>query len=214
MHRCAAARLALLLAASVAGCSLLARSVPETHQYQLAPTTAVAEIPPAARIELRNVTGSEPFQDTGIAYQTSPYRLDTYKFHRWVAPPTDLVAERLHEILYSPSPLGRELPAANSLLLDTRIKAFQEVDEGAQHTGVVAIRFCIYPSNPFSRALWCKTISKESPAGGDTPEQAAAAISLSFNQVMAEFASDLTAELAQAATDAAGKDSRPPAGPQ
>ncbi|HYB89852.1 MAG TPA: ABC-type transport auxiliary lipoprotein family protein [Candidatus Binataceae bacterium] len=214
MRERAATPIALTLAASFAGCSLLARSVPATHRYQLAPTTAVAEIPPTARIELRNVTGSEPFQDTGIAYQTSPYRLDTYKFHRWVEPPTDLVSERLHEIIYSPSPVGPETAAAHPLLLDTRIKAFQEVDDGAQHTGVVAIRFCIFPRDPFSRALWCKVISKESPAGGDTPEQAAEAISMSFNQVMAEFASELTAEIRQVASDGAAKESRPSAGSQ
>jgi ABC-type transport auxiliary lipoprotein component len=204
--RGARAAIVTLAAALAAGCGLFARSVPMTHRYQVVGPAVTAEIPPDVKIELHTVSGAEPYQDTGIAYQTSPYRLDAFHFHRWVEAPTDLVTERLREVLYHPSNLGSEAPQAQPLHLDARIKAFQQVDEGAKPSGLVTIQFCLYPNVPYARALWCKTISKQNEADGPAPEQAAAAISLAFNEVMAEFASDLTHEIpAVAKASADGK---------
>jgi uncharacterized lipoprotein YmbA len=197
--RVATGTLAIALGASLCGCSLLSRTVPVTHRYQVVGTPVAADLPPDAKIELRTVGGAEPYQDTGIAYQTSLYRLDSYHFHRWVEPPTDILREHLRQILYRPSNLGSQEPNAKPLLLDARIQAFQEVDEGAKHSGLVTVQFCLYPGDPFARALWCTTVSKQTPADGKGPENAAAAINLSFDAVMAQFARDLTREARQIA---------------
>src|SRR5262249_52398299 len=140
---------AILVAVSLTGCGeVLRRPVPELHSYQLAPTTVTTDIPPSAKIQLRNVSGSDPYQDSGIAYQTSAYKLDTYRFHRWVAPPIAMLTDRLRDLLNRPSSLGTEQPNARQYMLDARVKAFQEVDYDGNHSGVVAIEFCLYPSDP------------------------------------------------------------------
>ena len=200
---------AILVAVALSGCGdLLRRPVPELHSYQLAPTTVTTDIPPSAKVQLRNVSGTDPYQDSGIAYQTSAYKLDIYHFHRWVAPPISMVSDRLREMLNRPSSLGAEQATATQYMLDARVKAFQEVDYDGQHSGVVAIEFCLYPSDPGARALWCNTISKDNPTGGHGIEGAAAAVSLSFNQVMAEFGSELSQETARLSS--AARDHTPP----
>jgi len=203
------AALALTFAMPIASCSFLSRNVPNTHTYQLAPGTVAVLVPPEVRIELRTSAGTGPFEDEAIAYQVSPYRLDTYQFNRWVAAPSDLLRDRLREILYQPSEVGPAQPNAEPWQLDARVQAFQEVDYDGRHSGVVAVQFCLYPSTPFSRAVWCKTESKENPASSRGIAGAVAAISLSFNQVMEQFANDLSAEATRLASTADAKPHAP-----
>jgi hypothetical protein len=55
-------------------------------------------------VQLGAVTGATPFRDTGIAYQVSLYRLDSYTFSRWVAPPVEMVTQRLRHLVEPPRP--------------------------------------------------------------------------------------------------------------
>jgi ABC-type transport auxiliary lipoprotein component len=180
-----------------AGCSMLARKIPETHRYQLVTQPISAQLPSDARIELRAVSGGAPYQDTGLALQTSEYRIDSYRFHRWVAPPTDLVADRVKSIIYAPSPGGPIAPDAPTGVLQADVLAFQQVQNGAQSSGLVDIQFCLYPAGIFQRALWCRDLSKSTPAASDAPEAAAAAINASLNDVLQQFASALPSAIAE-----------------
>ncbi len=175
---------------------MFARKIPETHRYQLVtPPTQVA-IPPDVRIELRSVSGGAPYQDTGLAVQTSEYRIDSYRFHRWVAPPTDMVADRLRSIIYAPSTAGETQADARTAVLQADVQGFQQVQTGSQSAGLVTIQTCLYPTGIFQRAFWCQSFSKSTPASADGPEAATAAINSSLNDVLQQFASAMPAAVA------------------
>ena len=174
----------------------MARKIPETHRYQLVSQPVSAALPADVRIELRAVSGGAPYQDTGLALQTSEYRIDSYRFHRWVAPPTDLVADRVRAIVYAPSPAPISPDAATGVL-QANILAFQQVQMGGHSSGLVDIQFCLYPMGIFQRALWCRDLSKDTPAASDGPEAAAAAINASLNDVLQQFASALPAAVVE-----------------
>jgi ABC-type uncharacterized transport system auxiliary subunit len=193
MTRAVPATIALALAA---GCSMLARKIPETHRYQLVTTPPQVAISPDVRIELRSVSGGAPYQDTGLAVQTSEFRIDSYRFHRWVAPPTDMVADRLRAIIYAPSSAGETQPDAATAVLQADVQAFQQVQTGTKSSGLVTIQTCLFPNGIFQRAFWCQTFSKSTPAAGDGPEAATAAINSSLNDVLQQFTNALSSAVA------------------
>jgi hypothetical protein len=166
---------------SAAACSL-SRSKPQIHRYQLGPASPAALSNDRPVIESRPVTAITPYRDTGIAYQSSPYRLDSYTFSRWAASPVEMVNARLKELVERP-PTGprRSMPA---MVLDAQVLAFQEVDEGGKVSGLVEMEFCLRPKRPPSVALWCKTIRHETVASADTREAAVAALTSSLNSVI------------------------------
>jgi ABC-type uncharacterized transport system auxiliary subunit len=173
-----------------------ARKIPETHRYQLVTTPPQVAIPSDVRIELRSVSGGAPYQDTGLAVQTSTYRIDSYRFHRWVAPPTDMVADRLRSIIYAPSSAGETQPDAETAVLQADVQAFQQVQSGTQSSGLVTIQTCLFPNGIFQRAFWCQTFSKSTPASADGPEAATAAINSSLNDVLQQFVGALPSAVA------------------
>jgi ABC-type uncharacterized transport system auxiliary subunit len=179
-----------------AGCSIFARKIPETHRYQLVTAPPQVTLPPDVRIELRAVTGGAPYQDTGLAVQTSEFRIDSYRFHRWVAPPTDMVADRLRSIIYAPSSAGQAQPDAPTAVMQADVQAFQQVQTGTQSAGLVTIQTCLYPPGIFQRAFWCQTFSKSTPASAEGPEATTAAINSSLNDVLQQLASALPSAVA------------------
>lgn len=65
-----------------AACSLGRGPKPEIHRYTLGPASASTLSSDRPVIESRPVLGIGTFRDTGIAYQSSPYRLDSHTFSR------------------------------------------------------------------------------------------------------------------------------------
>jgi len=176
----------------------MARKIPETHRYQLVTQPISTTVPSEVRLEVRAVSGGAPYQDTGLALQTSEYRIDSYRFHRWIAPPTDMVGDRIKSIVYAPSSAAPTPLDAPTAVLEADILAFQQVQEkNGQSSGLVDIQFCLYPSGVFQRALWCRELKKDTPAASDGPEAAAAAINASLNDVLQQFASALPSAVAE-----------------
>ncbi len=176
-----------------AACFLSRGPKPQIHRYTLGPVSPAALSSDRPAIESRPVLGIGPYRDTGIAYQSSPYRLDSYTFSRWAAAPVEMVSARLKEVVEQP-PTGarRSMPA---MVLDARLNAFQEVDEGGKVSGLVEMEFCLRPKRPPSAVLWCKTIRHETVATADTREAAVAAMTSSLNGVVDDLTVELDREL-------------------
>jgi uncharacterized lipoprotein YmbA len=172
-----------------AGCTT-SSAKPELHRYMLAVNSPSIRIPATTVVQLHEVTGSAPFRDSAIAYQTSPYRLDSYSLHRWVSPPTEMVAQTLNDLVNQPVP-GSASADPVLVLLDARIKSFQQVTEGNKNFGLVEIEFCLTPNQRQARPLWCQAFRHQNPAYEDSAEAAAQAISLSFSQVITDFSAEL-----------------------
>jgi len=190
------ARTATVIACCVAACLLPACSLifgrtPSVHHYTLGPPQGETITQTKFILRPGLVTGSEPYSDEGIAYQTSAYQLDSYRFHRWTDPPIVLVQNRLTDLLQQPATAApTSLP---QMVLDARIKAFQEVDIDGNHNGLVEIEFCMTKQGRSEEPLWCKTIRHQNPVEGKRVEGAIPAIDKSFQQVMSDLAGDINA---------------------
>ncbi len=178
-----------------AACALF-RSPPVMHRYTIPDTAVAPSLPAGLNLEIGSVTGLAPFHDTGVAYQISPFRLDNYRFHRWVAPPTEILTQRLTGMIEQPA-AGLASPAAKDdpiMLLDARIRAFQEVDEGGHSSGLVEIEFCLTPTTSMARPAWCQNFRRDTTASANTPEAAAAAISKSLNDILTDLMPALSSQ--------------------
>lgn len=199
------ATFALVLLAIVGGCSPIAKRPDITH-YQLVAEPTPLNLPPGISVEVGEVTGNRLFFENGVVFKTSPYELDAYYYSRWVDPPTELVRERLKELVAAPPNLNPRPPAVKVLSLSATIDAFQQVDQSDHSSGLVEIRFCLSPTAAPKQPLWCTVAKHDTVAADKTPAAAVAAINTSFNQVLADLASSLhaTTPLAAAIAEAPG----------
>ena len=184
---------AALILEGAGGCSITRPTKPPIHRYQLGPASGAALAPDRLAVQLGAVTGATPFRDTGIAYQVSPYRLDSYTLSRWAGPPVEIVMQRLRHLVEPPP--AETLGPRDARILDARIMAFQEVDIGGSISGLVEMDFCLRPIRPPSRPQWCQTFRRQTPASADSREAAVAAITTSFNGVIEELTVALDRQL-------------------
>jgi hypothetical protein len=61
----------------------------------------------------------------------------------------------------------------------------------------VTIEFCLSSDKPLAPCGWRRTLSRESAAASDTPGAAVEALGAAYDQVLTEFAADLTQYLAE-----------------
>lgn len=196
-----------MILSSAGGCSIRGSSPkPQVHRYILGPASTASLTPDRPSIDAGAITGLTPFRDTEIAYQTTPYRLDTYTFHRWSAPPIEQVSERIGVLLETP-PSGPK-SSLPPMLLDSHIIAFQEVDDGEHVSGLVSINFCLTSKRSASKELWCRTISHQTASSANTREAAVAAITASFNGVLDDLAAELNRQFASM-PEASAEESEP-----
>jgi ABC-type uncharacterized transport system auxiliary subunit len=208
LPRRAAAALGVILCASLCACSLFSQR-PQTHRYLLPAPRARVEVPARFNLRVRSVKGIAPFEDTGIAHQVSAYQLDSYRYNRWVAPPTEMVADALHEIIRIPPDSGSGA-TRRLMLLDARIDAFQHVDYGGKEAALVAIEFCLSSDKPLAPCRWRRKFSREVTAINGTPEAAVEAFAAAYAQVLTEFAANLTSYLQTAPASPFGENGPPP----
>ncbi len=196
-RRIGAAAAAAYIAVLASGCALFAER-PITHRYLLPPPRVTVTIPADLNIRVRSVTGVAPFEDTGIAHQTSAYQLDSYQYYRWVAPPTEMVADALNELV-KPRASGAGGAARQELMmLDARVNAFQQVDFAGKEGGLVSIEFCLSSDRPLAACRWRRSVTRQIAAANNSPGAAVEALGAAYGQVLTEFATSLSSFLAGA----------------
>jgi len=189
------AALAVVTAVLASACALFSQR-PTTHRYLLPAPKAAVSIPANFNVRVRSVSAIGPFEDTGIAYQTSAYQLDSYQYHRWVAPPTEMVADALNAIIKPRADAAAGAQGQELMMLDARVNAFQQVNYAGRRGGLVTIEFCLSSDKPLAPCGWRRTLSRESAAASDTPVAAVEALGAAYDRVLTEFAADLTQYLA------------------
>ncbi len=187
------AALAALLSIVVCACSLFSQR-PETHRYLLPAPKVTVAVPVDINVRIRSIKGIAPFEDTGIVHQVSVYQLDSYRYNRWVAPPTEMVADALHEIIRLRADSASSATPA-LMLLDARVNAFQQEDYAGKQGALVSIEFCLSSDRPLAPCRWRRTISRETAAASNTPQAAVDALAAAYEQVMTEFAASLSGYL-------------------
>jgi ABC-type uncharacterized transport system auxiliary subunit len=129
-----------LLAATVGGtlllsaCALIPTVAPPPAQFDLGPPRTSGQ-PASAPLHLGSVHAPTWLNGTAISYRLSfqdPYRRESYRDSRWLAPPPALLAARLREALSDSTLLPAAAPG-----LDLELEEFGQVLDSPTHSHVV-----------------------------------------------------------------------------
>jgi len=147
---------------------------------------------------------AQPFIGTDrIVYRESPFQVDTYRYHRWQAPPARLVAWHLEDDLKSAGYLSAVI-GSNSLfqathVLEGTVHAFHEDDAANGWEAVVSVSLTL-AQNPNEsggrRILMQRRYSARQPCRYRTPLSLAEAMSRALAEISAQALEDIYDHLA------------------
>lgn len=200
--------LGLTLALGLAGCG---QSMPETRHYRLvvpAPTAPLERVtapcvdagPQALLVEDFDVDAA--YDDVAIVYRESPYRVERYHYHQWIAPPGRLVSDALGDGFAATGLFARVDRAwtgnANAILRG-RVIALEEVDRtSTQWVGHVEVELELVDADT-ERSLWKRRLASSRVLAERDPEALAAAVSDALGDIVRESARPIATTLAAAA---------------
>ncbi len=161
---------------------------PPTRFYELpAPTAATTADAPTLVIEPLVAEGA--YDDERMVYRASPYRLDYYDYHRWGAPPGQLVASYLEHALQG-SFHTVATPDDRSLVLGGRITALEEVDASkTKWVGHVALELALRDAS--GKVVWTGQFDESVPMPTQSPEGLARAITTAMQRIAQHVAPKL-----------------------
>ena len=180
---------AALIAAACGG------KLPETRYYQLA-APARGAMDGDAVVVLEPLAADAAYDDERMVYRTSPYRLDYYQYHRWIAAPGTMVSDYLAASLAKSGKfraLPRELTDEAPVVLGGRVIALEEVDQARDRwLGHVAISLTLTDAHT-GAVVWSHDFDETEPLAAQTPEGLAAALSTAMSRIVAAAAPDIAA---------------------
>lgn len=182
----------LILAFVLTACG--GKPPPPTRYYQLAlpaKTEQPAQDLGALVIEPFNAEGA--YDDERMVYRSSPYRLDYYDYHRWGAPPGQLVASYLEQVLRKSGKfksVAADSGEDNALTLTGRVLALEEVDTSkTTWTGRIALE--LSARDPSGKVVWTQHFDESVAMPVQSPEGLAAAISSAMQRIAGRIAPQL-----------------------
>jgi len=204
------------LVLAVPGC---ASAVPDTHHYRLSIPMSEADRTEAVgscldhtrpTLGIDNFEVAVGYDDVRMVYRESPYRLDHYDYHLWVAPPGELVSDALREG-YDTSRWFAEVDrggeATSDGTLRGRVFAIEEVDvEPSQWMGRVALQLEVVDPETEER-LWSESFDVTRPLTDRSPTGLAEATSAALAQIVRSSAREIAQAVSQDCREAAAKGS-------
>ncbi|MFW5968731.1 MAG: ABC-type transport auxiliary lipoprotein family protein [Persicimonas sp.] len=182
---------AMLLVPVMHGC----RSTPETVHYRLDLDVDQVEQTESDRpaLALEQLSVDAAYDETQIAYRSSPYKLERYYYHRWAAPPGLLLTDAMREA-YSATGRFRSVTsgsvARSDMVLSGQVVALEEIDvtdEEWQGRIVLELRLRDAVTGDL---LWSETIEKRRDLDDRSPAGLAAALSESIGDVVEETSAE------------------------
>lgn len=175
------------------GCSL-AKPQPEVHYYALALQLPEAR-PNTAKTSLviRPLSARDPYNQERIVYRTSPYAFDLYNFHRWASFPAEQVTHWTRRYLQATGLFSQVFPTTDGnadIVLDGRIRQFEEIDREATWEAALSIEFWLIRSGERS-PFWSRPYSATKPASRRNPEAIAEAMSQGLEDILQQLTTDL-----------------------
>jgi uncharacterized lipoprotein YmbA len=162
-------------------------TVPDTHYYQLAPTTAATPPHGDRVLAVDSFTTDGPYDDERIVYRTTPYRLDYYQYHQWSAAPGAMIGAYLRDALARTGAFHavvRDSAPGAGLVLGGRIIAIEELDQSPSHwVGRLAIQLTLTDAKS-GNAVWTQTYDETEPLQTRTPEGLASALSIVMTRIV------------------------------
>ena len=175
--------------------------LPETRYYQLAAPSQAAASRGDAVVVLQPLAADAAYDDERIVYRTSPYRLDYYDYHRWIAEPGTMVSDYLASALAGTGrfrALPRELTDDAPVILGGRVRALEEVDRARDRwVGHVAITLVLTDAHT-GAVVWTRDFDETEPLAAQTPEGLAAALSTAMGRIVTAAAPEIADAAARA----------------
>jgi ABC-type uncharacterized transport system auxiliary subunit len=176
----------IVVAALIAGCG---GKLPETRYYQLAAPPARPAPTTDATVVVEPLETDAAYDDDRIVYRQSPYRLDYYDYHHWIAAPGTMVSDYLAEALAHSGrfrAIARDLSDSAAVVLGGRVIAIEEVDHpSGRWDGRVALELTLTDART-GEVLWSRQFDETEPIADRTPEGLAAALSRAMARVVAQ----------------------------
>jgi len=161
------------------------------------PVKALAAPVLAGVVEVATPSAEGLAGDRALLYSSRehPDQVGRYSFHFWVEPPPLLVRDELVRVLreaqVAPQVVTANLRVPADFVIEGRLKRFEQLAGGAPavaveiELGVVRVRG--------NELLLLRSYRQETPAAGDSPADAVAALQLCLDQLLNRFLADLSA---------------------
>jgi ABC-type uncharacterized transport system auxiliary subunit len=199
-----AVRDALILGGIGVGVLILAAcaAAPEIRyfrvEYPLPSPSANSPLP--LTLAIAHLSAAEPYHQERIIYQDSPYQVQYYARDRWESPPVQMVNDRLLEQFTASERFQRVVPwhrgETPAYLLQTRLRRFEELDEGDAWYGLVELEYELLDRD--GRSLLRQVASQRMRTESRNPEGTVAALSRGLRAVLDEVLTKTVAALKDA----------------
>jgi ABC-type uncharacterized transport system auxiliary subunit len=191
MYRTTRLTLISLLALSLGGCGKIKPIRYYTLQVPAAPTLATSTY--RVSLLVANVSGSDIFMDTPIAYRIGTNEIGTYRYSQWSEPPVRMLKVKLIRLLrasgdyQSVGELGSNSDA--QYVVRGRLYDFEEVDS-ASIAGMVSMEFDLYDRKS-GKVLWSRFYSQSEPVQGKDISAVVTALDLNLDRGLKEVTAGL-----------------------
>ena len=185
-----------LLVVLLIGCG--GKPPPPTRYYELALPAQTSQMSSAGSIVIEPFTAEGAYDDERMVYRSSPYRLDYYDYHRWGAPPGQLVASYLEQTLRKSGrfkTVATDSGEDNAIVLSGRVLALEEVDTSkTKWTGHIALELTARDAS--GKVVWTQQFDESMPMPVQSPEGLAQAVTAAMQRIAGRIAPTL-GELAE-----------------
>lgn len=184
-------------------------SVPRTRYYTLSmPAPAPSGDPPTNFVlDVPRFQAADTLRDDRILYYESPTQLNHYEYHRWSAPPADLMAERVAQRLRSMGVFAEvrlfARAAPGDYVLGGRLLSFEELDYEAGGRVRVGLELELLRTSDH-KIIWSETRRSERGIQGKGVANVVTALNASAAQVLNEALPGLVAQVQRDSAQAPG----------
>jgi len=172
------------------------------HFYTLAlPSVAQASATPyPVTLLVSHIQAPPMLRGDLIVYRAGANELDTYPYHRWAAPPAEMVGARLLWVLRasgkyrSVTDMGSS--ARGDYIVRGRLESFEEVD----NDGAVGVRVVLeveLDSQATGQAVWSQFYARDEPAKGHDIADVVAALDRDLQEGLEAVTAGMDAYFAQ-----------------
>jgi ABC-type uncharacterized transport system auxiliary subunit len=182
-----------LAVGALAGCGATRPSKYYQLEVPKASPSAAAREPYPVALLVGRLTAPHLYRDDRIVYRTGPGQLNTYEYHRWAEPPTEMLEAILLRLLrdsgrYRTVQLLRS-NARGDYILRGRVHNFEEVSE-ASLAGRVAFEIELYDLKT-GTTVWSQFYSQDEPASGKSVADVVAALNRNAQRGLEQIAAGL-----------------------
>lgn len=191
MRKLAGAMVALVSGAFLGSCGAVRPSQFYRLEIPSDPPASVGTFP--VTLLIGRLDAPHLYRDTRLVYRSSATQMNTYEYHRWVEPPTDMLQAILMRTLRASgkyqSVQSQGSNARGDYIVRGRLHQFEEVDDGAVSTRV-AFEIELY-SQESGTTVWTHYYAGDEPVGTKSVPAVVDALNRNVQRGMAEATAGL-----------------------